>query len=158
VGGTGDSGAARFVARRPANESTCLAVPPSRDSPLEFHEVSLACEGTSCTIRIDDQLVFGPVSSTLRPSAVYLGNPALAYWYPTDWQWFTVDYFRVETPGSPVGACCFPAGVRLQGDQVNSQLAGGYYLGDGTSCEPDPCLPTAVEPSTWGHLESRYRG
>ena len=129
----------------------------SMPSPLQFHEVALECAGTLYTIRIDGQLVYGPVSSSLRPTAVYMGNPALAYWYPTDWQWLTVDYFRVETPGPPSGACCFASGACLEGTQVNCQQAGGYYMGDGIPCEPDPCSPTAVEPSTWGRLKATYR-
>jgi hypothetical protein len=71
--------------------------------PNEMHEFGLECVGNSYTIRIDGQVVYGPISSTLRPTAVWIGNPVLAYWYPTDWQAFSVDYLRVEVPGpSPV--------------------------------------------------------
>ncbi len=65
----------------------------------EFHEFELGCVGTSFTISVDGQAVYGPVSSAMRPTAIILGNAALAFWYPTDWSWFSVDYLRVEVPG-----------------------------------------------------------
>ena len=67
--------------------------------PNEMHEFGLECVGDSYTISIDGQVVYGPISSALRPTAVWIGNPVLAYWYPTDWQAFSVDYLRVEVPG-----------------------------------------------------------
>lgn len=65
----------------------------------ELHEFALACVGSDFTISVDGQVVYGPVSSALRPTAVVLGNAALAFWYPTDWSSFSVDYIRVEVPG-----------------------------------------------------------
>lgn len=79
-------------------------------SPYELHEVALDCAGTEFTIRIDGQAVYGPVTSSLRPSAVFIGNAALAYWYPTDWTSFSVDYIRVEVPDPvPVEKCSWGA-------------------------------------------------
>lgn len=68
-------------------------------SPTATHEVSLACVGNQFTIRIDGEIVYGPVTSTMRPTAVWMGNPVIAYWYPTDWTSFSIDYLRVEEPG-----------------------------------------------------------
>ncbi len=68
-------------------------------SAAELHEFELECVGTSFTILVDGQAVYGPVTSALRPTAVLMGSPVLAYWYPTDWCWFSVDYFQVEVPG-----------------------------------------------------------
>jgi hypothetical protein len=70
-------------------------VPPA----TEFHEITLECLGTSFTILADGQAIYGPVTSALRPAAVAIGNPVLAFWYPTDWTSFSVDYIRVEVPG-----------------------------------------------------------
>jgi hypothetical protein len=28
-----------------------------------------------------------------------MGNDSIAFWYPTDWTSFSIDYFRVEVPG-----------------------------------------------------------
>jgi hypothetical protein len=78
--------------------------------PTDFHVISLDCAGMVYTIRIDDEVVYGPVASQLRPTAVLLGHPALAYWYPTDWQWFSVDWFKVEVPEPvPVAPCTWGA-------------------------------------------------
>jgi hypothetical protein len=74
---------------------TVATMPP----PYEMHEFELECVGNSYTISVDGQVVYGPVTSTLRPTAVAIGNAVLAYWYPTDWQEFSVDYIRVEVPG-----------------------------------------------------------
>jgi hypothetical protein len=65
----------------------------------ELHEVALDCVGTSFTISVDNQVVYGPVASAMRPTAIIAGNAALAFWYPTDWSSFSVDYIRVEVPG-----------------------------------------------------------
>jgi len=76
-----------------------LQIVASMPPPYEMHEFSLECVGTTYTISVDDQVVYGPITSALRPTAVWIGNPVLAYWYPTDWQSFSVDYLRVEVPG-----------------------------------------------------------
>jgi hypothetical protein len=65
----------------------------------EFHEFELDCAGTSFTISVDGLTVYGPVSSAMRPAAVSMGNAAIAFWYPTDWTSFSIDYIRVEVPG-----------------------------------------------------------
>jgi len=71
------------------------------DAPpaTEFHEFELDCAGTSFTISVDGEVVYGPVSSAMRPTAVSMGNDSIAFWYPTDWTSFSIDYFRVEVPG-----------------------------------------------------------
>jgi len=71
-------------------------------SPNEFHEYTLDCVGSSFTISVDGQVVYGPLTSALRPTDVFMGNPVLAYWYPTQWGWFSMDYIRVEVPAVPV--------------------------------------------------------
>jgi hypothetical protein len=68
-------------------------------SPTEFHDFGLECVGNLFTVTIDGQVVYGPVASDMRPTAICLGNPVLAYWYPTDWTSLSVDDIRVEEPG-----------------------------------------------------------
>ncbi len=62
----------------------------------------------------------------------------------------------VAACGSCGGACCLTAGctVLLPGQCAS---AGGIYLGDGTTCEPDPCAATPVAAATWGAIKSAYR-
>jgi len=69
-------------------------------SASELQEFALECVGSYFTVRAGGEIVYGPVTSTLRPAAVFMGNPVLAYWGPTDWCWFSVDYLRVEVPGT----------------------------------------------------------
>jgi hypothetical protein len=59
--------------------------------------------------------------------------------------------------GPPVGACCFSTGGCLVGTEEDCEGVGGSYLGDGTSCDSDPCSPTPVESATWGRIKSRFR-
>jgi hypothetical protein len=68
-------------------------------SPYDFHEFVVECAGNSYTISVDGQLIFGPVTSDLRPSAINMGNPGIAVWGDTDWSTFTVDDIRVDVPG-----------------------------------------------------------
>ena len=68
---------------------------------------------------------------------------------------YVVEY--PTTPLPPTGACCFPAGVCLQGTQLDCQMAGGSYVGDGAACIPNPCAPVAVDTATWGRVKANYR-
>ena len=55
-----------------------------------------------------------------------------------------------------VGACCIGTEcfVRTEADCAQ-QL--GSYQGDGTTCDPDPCVPIPVEQTTWGRIKAQYR-
>lgn len=64
--------------------------------------------------------------------------------------------YVVEFAGSPVGACCFPTGGCLLGEEPDCQAAGGSYLGDGTDCDPNPCGGTPVDAGTWGRIKARF--
>lgn len=57
----------------------------------------------------------------------------------------------------PLGACCFVDGTCLQQTESECQAGGGAYLGDGTDCDPNPCIPTATEKTTWGRIRAGYR-
>jgi hypothetical protein len=41
----------------------------------------------------------------------------------------------------PAGACCMPDGTCQWADGPMCQAMGGIYLGDLTSCDPNPCSP-----------------
>ncbi len=59
--------------------------------------------------------------------------------------------------GSGSGACCFANGSCLVGTQTDCAAAGGTYMGDGTSCDPNPCGPVPVRNTSWGQIKSAYR-
>jgi len=60
--------------------------------------------------------------------------------------------------GAPpvTGACCLPSTVCIIVDRSECTAQSGTYLGDGTDCEPNPCVPVAVERSSWGRIKARY--
>lgn len=57
----------------------------------------------------------------------------------------------------PVGACCFPSGGCLVGEQTICEEAGGTYMGDEAPCDPNPCESTPIEATTWGRVKAIYR-
>ncbi len=63
----------------------------------------------------------------------------------------------LTSTGAATGACCFPSGVCLVGTQADCETAGGSYMGDGTSCDPNPCGPVPVRNTSWGQIKSAYR-
>ena len=63
-----------------------------------MHDYGLVCVGNSYTITFDGTVIFGPITSTLRPTVIWLGHPALAYWGWSNWTPFSVDDIRVEVP------------------------------------------------------------
>jgi len=48
-----------------------------------------------------------------------------------------------EPPPPPTGACC--NGVCTEVTQADCEAAGGVYQGDGTTCDPDPCVGGVTE-------------
>jgi len=58
-----------------------------------------------------------------------------------------------------VGACCLPPlpGACLILSQAECLLQSGIYLGDCTTCVPDPCPATPAEGTSWGRLKTIYR-
>jgi hypothetical protein len=71
---------------------------------------------------------------------------------------FTDDSVALDVVvGPPLGACCFPSGACLEGTAADCDRAGGSYMGDGSSCDPDLCGPTPVENTTWSRMKALFR-
>lgn len=66
-------------------------------------------------------------------------------------------WFAERLPIRPLGACCFGEGYCVIGSTGACQAASGAYMGDDTTCEPDPCQPTPVQSTTWGRIRASYR-
>jgi hypothetical protein len=62
------------------------------------HAYRLVYEDGAYTLFVDGEKLAGPVSSALRPSAVWMGNPVFTYWAPGDWSDFRVSQLTVSTP------------------------------------------------------------
>jgi hypothetical protein len=68
---------------------------------------------------------------------------------------FSIEVSRSIPP--PTGACCFPTTYCLQLTEADCVGAGGTYMGDGVTCDTDPCSGTPVKSPTWGEVKSRFR-
>lgn len=98
-------------------------------------------------------------------SAVVTGCNAMfrsAYFGYPDWT-RTSDVFGAEVDfsqefwGTPErAACCVGEECRFV-DLEECQAVGGAWQGYGSTCEPNPCLPTAVKATTWGRVKAGYR-
>jgi hypothetical protein len=80
-------------------------VPAAIADQAAFHEYAVVFEAGAYRFLLDDQVIFGPIQSTLRPSAIWMGNPILSWVGPcSGWSAFSVDSNRVEadaaTPAS----------------------------------------------------------
>lgn len=72
--------------------------------PTEPHEVKMEWIDGSASIRVDGEIFYGPVATSLRPTAVLFGNHPL-YWYLGGaWTAWSLDEFRVETEGTTQAA------------------------------------------------------
>jgi hypothetical protein len=60
-------------------------------------------------------------------------------------------------PAPSTGACCLPDGTCRVMEAWACNGAGGRFMGDGSSCEPNPCEPTPTERTTWGRIKARFR-
>ncbi|MFB3907751.1 MAG: hypothetical protein ACE15D_05030 [Candidatus Eisenbacteria bacterium] len=58
--------------------------------------------------------------------------------------------------GTPpvTGACCLADNSCIV---IEAENCPGTYMGDGTTCTPEICVPTAVDRTTWGRIRGAYR-
>lgn len=95
--------------------------------------------------RIDGGIPGAYFRTTINPAGGYAafvddGNPPMidaCYRFGTV-LWFEPGH-NMCPPGSEGGACCFADGNCSVLSQSECEVGGGSYLGDGTSCDPNPC-------------------
>ncbi|MEZ4654429.1 MAG: hypothetical protein R3E12_12780 [Candidatus Eisenbacteria bacterium] len=63
------------------------------------------------------------------------------------------DGLRPESVPPPQGACCFSDGSCME---TSATECSGEYQGDGTVCDPNPCVPVPTIESSWGKIKSQY--
>jgi parallel beta-helix repeat protein len=56
-----------------------------------------------------------------------------------------------------VGACCLGGADCVLVTSQECAAQQGVYLGDGVSCYPHACVPTATEKVTWGRIKAQFR-
>jgi hypothetical protein len=122
---------------------------PAVSNPGAFHTYRLDYTGGQYSVFVDGVRVQGPVASTLRPNAIWIGNPNFTYWTLGDWTDFTVDYMRLTFPparpkgGSPTQVSLVPAfneclepntlhGAALDFPSCNPPAAASAYATIGT--------------------------
>jgi len=57
----------------------------------------------------------------------------------------------------PTGACCFLDGSCVVAEQHDCEEQHGTYMGDSTTCDPNPCHPTPIRITTWGRIKAGFR-
>jgi len=85
----------------PAGEFV-IHVWPEIPNDLNWHTYKLTYESGQYCFFVDNSLVYGPVTSTLRPNTIWIGNPLFVHWGAYDWSRFSIDYVRVTATGWPM--------------------------------------------------------
>lgn len=91
----------------------------------------------------------GANPSGLPPDAIRFFGGGGGPGNTTAWDNAVVEY------GQPpvTGACCAPDGSCTVTTQTDCQ---GEYMGDGTTCQPNPCTPVPVQQSSWGSIKNQF--
>jgi hypothetical protein len=93
---TGTNGTGQAVLALWNGDVSLLGAPwSSLPDPSSFHDYRLQYVAGTYRLYIDGALAAGPVSSTLRPNAIWFGNPAAVWWGQSDWTTFTLDSIAV---------------------------------------------------------------
>jgi len=57
----------------------------------------------------------------------------------------------------PTGGCCLPDGSCVVLDHGHCEQHLGTYMGDNSTCTPNPCQPVPTKVMTWGQIKSAFR-
>lgn len=79
------------------NDPVFGSIPVSGDL-YAFHDYRLELKNGKYSLFIDNALVAGPLTSSLRPTTIWLGNPVFTFWGVNDWTDFSVDSIQVDVP------------------------------------------------------------
>jgi len=71
-------------------------------NPLNFHTYRLEFIDAKYSLFVDGVKKIDSIDSSLRPTAIWIGNPIFTHWGVSDWSDFTIDYVRVTIPGLKV--------------------------------------------------------
>lgn len=67
-------------------------------NPTAMHDYTLSYIDGSYTLLVDGFPILGPLSSEMRPNAIWAGHPAFTHWVLSDWSDFSLDLVRVKVP------------------------------------------------------------
>ncbi|MEZ4650375.1 MAG: hypothetical protein R3E97_16630 [Candidatus Eisenbacteria bacterium] len=63
----------------------------------------------------------------------------------------------VSVCSPPAGACCVDDIDCIITTLDDCALEGGIYRGDGSTCDPNPCVPVPTRSGTWGSIKAMFR-
>lgn len=101
-------------------------------NPFEFHEYSLTYSSGEYTVLVDGAVVLGPTASSVRPNAIWVGNPIITRWGLHDWSDFTVDFIEVALPEPPSPTC--EVDQIVIDDSISNEVVSGEVSGT-SACE-----------------------
>ncbi len=138
--------------------------PTGNDLPLAFTPQIETPANTFLADTVDWMTVSGTFTANGTETHLVIGNfhdDANTATQSTGMAWpvsyYHVDDVLVELAAPELVACCTSDGF-CQMLTAAQCLGEGWTPGaPGSSCTPDPCGPTAVEPSSWGRVKSGYR-
>ena len=64
--------------------------------PTAFHDYRLEYVNGRYSLWVDGVRTMGPVASSTRPNAIWMGNPVFTHWTFSDWTDFTIDSVQIS--------------------------------------------------------------
>lgn len=81
-------------------DGTYYEIPGTIPNPLDVHEYTITYQSGEYRYFVDGAQIHGPISSSVRPTTIAIGNPVFTYWMGCDWTAFSVDYIGVAIDGA----------------------------------------------------------
>ena len=114
---------------------------------------------TNCGV-LDYQVATGPPCFEVTLTYPYFA-PGAPFWLWVGPSVFTgvpeahyvMHVCGITGPPPTLGACCAGPECTIT-THFDCQ---GSWLGEGTSCNPNPCLPVPAQVMSWGRMKDRYR-
>ncbi len=82
----------------------------------------------------------------------WIGPSVFADWPESG---YVLDVCGIESPSTSWGACCRNGLCAFVSPELCAS-AGGTFTAPGVQCDPSPCMPTAVESTSWGAIKARF--
>lgn len=119
--------------------------------------------GTNCANPLYDYVTAGPCEEATLSRVIGAGQEAWIWVGPSVFTGIPCesDYTlrvqgQVYPPGTS-GACCLPDGTCRTVAVAYCEALGGNWLGFCTYCDPNPCVPSPAERTTWGSIKRHFR-
>jgi alpha-tubulin suppressor-like RCC1 family protein len=98
--------------------------------PTAFHDYRLEYVNGRYSLWVDGVRTMGPVASSIRPNAIWMGNPVFTHWTFSDWTDFTIDSVQI----SAEQAVTYPLDVTKDGSGGGSVSSSPTGIDCGPTC------------------------